>query len=175
MMYLVLLFLSATAHAAGISMVCATNPISTAFVIETKGEEVQARVIHFYGANYAPAISGTFTPSDLPLLARRAGFIAKMKDDTTFRWPLKKCKSISPERFECFGSDDKQEGKDGTLFEPFALYSTKVVEDGIVGKQENLRLTLSLYSGEEEGVVEMSYSKEDCSADPARAAAFPKK
>ena len=172
---LALLFHSAQAEAPpGLQLFCFTEPMSTSFLIETKGVEVQATVIHHYGSEYAPAISGIFTPSDLPTLERRAKFIRQMKPQMTFHWPLKACKNFGEGRFECWGTKDVQEGENGVKFEPFALYSTKVTEEGVAGKLEYLQLTLSVYASpndNEGGTVEMRYPREGCSANRLRTVA----
>jgi hypothetical protein len=165
-MFLLSFFLSTLAIAAEsptIRLTCVTEYPSTSFVIESKGKELVARVLHHHGAKYAPAISGIFTPSDLPILARRAALVEKMSADMSFRWPLSSCKKHDDFRFECFGTEDMQLGEGGAKIAPFALYSTKIREDGIAGAYESLQLTMTFdVDGERDPSIEMKYPMEAC-------------
>lgn len=171
MNYLLTLFalaLSVSAQGAeypDIKLTCVTESPSTSFVIESQGKELIARVIHHYGAKYAPAISGIFTPNDLPTLSRRAKAVEKMKNDMSFRWPLSKCKKHDDFRFECFGTDDVQEGEGGAKFAPFALYTTRVKEEGIAGALEYLQVTMSFdVDQDRDPSIEMRYPVGSCVA-----------
>lgn len=161
LLFALLLSVPAVAAEKPIALYCFTEPMSTSFMIDTVGKEVQARVMFSYGAAYAPAISGIFTPSDLPTLEKWAGYIKKMKPEMTFHWPRAKCKA-EKSRFECWGSDDVQEGEGGVPFQPFALYSTNIIEDGVAGRQEFIQVTMSVFTGNDNGTVEMKFPKEGC-------------
>ncbi len=157
---------AATAHAAEypeIKLTCVTESPTTSFVIQSQGKELVARVLHHNGARYAPAISGIYTPNDLPTLSRRAKAVEKMKDDMTFRWPLSKCKKHDEFRFECLGTEDVQEGVGGAKIAPFALYTTRVKEEGLAGTYEYLMVTMSFDVDEQrDPSIEMKYPKENC-------------
>lgn len=147
-----------------ILLTCVTEFPTTSFAISTEGDFVVARVIHHNGSGYAPAISGTFTPNDLKLLSERAELVRKMKPDMTFRWPKAKCKKLgSPLVFQCFGTDDVQEGEGGAKFEPFALYSTAKTEDGIAGHYDWISIALTFdVDGAHGASIEMTYPKSSC-------------
>jgi hypothetical protein len=146
-----------------IELTCVTEWPTTSFVVWSEGDEVLARVIHHNGSSYAPAIVGTFTPNDLPLLAERAALVKKMKNEMTFHWPRKKCKKLGELVLQCFGTDDVQEGEGGAKFAPFALYSTTRVEDGIAGRQESASVTLTFdVDGARGASIEMIYPKGSC-------------
>jgi hypothetical protein len=164
-----LLFALPLQAAAPINLTCATNPMTTSFGIRTEGEEVVATVMHSYGSRFAPAINGIFTPNDIEILAARAKLVEKMKDITTFRWPLSKCRRHNDYRFECFGTDDVQDGKDGSKIRPFALYTRRTLEDGIAGKSENLTITLSFnVDGKGDPSIAMEYPIQGCNPTYAR-------
>jgi hypothetical protein len=169
-MILALAFLlsSLTAQAAApIRLTCVTDPPSTSFGIETNGDTVEGTVVFHYGPLYAPAINGVFTPHDLGILADRSELVKKLKDITTFHWPAKNCKAHDPYRFECFGTDDVQEGRAGEKVRPFALYTTRSEEDGIAGKHTYLKVTLSFdVDGKGDPSVAMDYPIGDCAAAP---------
>lgn len=146
-----------------IELTCMTEWPTTSFVVSTEGEEVLARVVHHNGSGYAPAIVGTFTPNDLPILAERAALVRKMKNDMTFRWPRKNCKKLGEMIIQCFNSGDVQEGEGGAKIAPFALYSNARVEDGIAGRQETNSVAMSFdVDGATGASIEMIYSKGGC-------------
>ncbi|MGZ3693681.1 MAG: hypothetical protein ACXWQO_05745 [Bdellovibrionota bacterium] len=159
-----LLCLSAVAHAGDYHLVCYTDPLTSSFDISQKADsdELLGTVIFHYGTEYAPAISGIYTPHDLPLLTERAALVKEMKPTTTFHWPKKKCLIGEQGRMECFGSEDVQDGEDGVKFTPFAIYTTRISEDGIAGKFDYLRVTLSIYAGQKNAIVEMNYPLSGC-------------
>jgi hypothetical protein len=132
------------------------------FVISTVGDRVTARVVHLYGTEYAPAISGVYTPHDLPILSEQAQLIRQMKSDMTFYWPLKNCKWIGEKHFECWNTDDVEVGENGVKFAPFALYTTKISEDGPAGHLEEIQVTLTVSSGDKEARLEMRYDSQGC-------------
>lgn len=150
--------------AGDIVLTCVTEFPTTSFVVSTEGEEVVARVIHHNGSGYAPAFSGTFTPNDLKILAERGELVRKMKPDMTFRWPLSKCKKLgSPLVFQCFGTEDVQEGEDGAKIAPFALYSTAKTEDGIAGHYDWISVAMTFdVDGAHGASIEMTYPKSSC-------------
>lgn len=159
-----------------ILLTCVTEWPTTSFVVSTEGEEVVARVIHHNGSGYAPAFSGTFTPNDLKLLAERGELVKKMKNDMTFRWPKSKCKKLgTPLVFQCFGTDDVQEGEGGAKIAPFALYSTSKTEDGIAGHFDWISVAMTFdVDGAHGASIEMTYPKNGCverKMDPSMAAA----
>jgi hypothetical protein len=146
-----------------INLTCITEVPSTSFVIWTEGKDLFGRVIYHFGSRFAPAINGIYTPNDLGVLAERASLVEKMQDVTTFRWPLSKCRRHDEFRFECFGTDDVQEGKNGEKLTPFALYTTRSSEDGIGGKWEYLSVTLTFQvDGKGDPSVQMKYPKDGC-------------
>lgn len=147
-----------------ILLTCVTEWPTTSFVVSTEGEEVVARVIHHNGSGYAPAFSGTFTPNDLKLLSERAELVRKMKSDMTFRWPKSKCKKLgTPLVFQCFGTDDVQEGEGGAKIAPFALYSTAKSEDGIAGHFDWISVALTFdVDGAHGASIEMTYPSNGC-------------
>ena len=147
-----------------ILLTCVTEWPTTSFVVSTEGEEVVARVIHHNGSGYAPAFSGTFTPNDLKILSERGELVRKMKSDTTFRWPKSKCKKLgTPLVFQCFGTDDVQEGEGGAKIAPFALYSTAKSEDGIAGHFDWISVALTFdVDGAHGASIEMTYPKNGC-------------
>lgn len=146
-----------------IEMSCVSQFPTTSYLVESRGEELVVRVIHHNGTKYAPAISGIYTPNDLPILAKRAALVEKMADDMTFRWPLKNCKKHEGMRVECFGTDDVQEGKGKAKIAPFAFYTTKTSEEGIAGKWEYLNVTMSFdVNGERDASIDMRYFDGEC-------------
>lgn len=156
-------FAAQAAELPNIQMSCVTQFPTTSYLVESRGEELVVRVIHHNGSKYAPAISGIFTPSDLPILAKRAALAEKMADDMTFRWPLKNCKKHEGMRFECYGTDDVQEGRDKAKIAPFALYTTKLTQDGPGGKYDYLDVTLTFdVDSERDGSIEMRYADGEC-------------
>lgn len=156
-------FASQAAEPPSIQMSCVTAFPTTSYLVESQGEELVVRVIHHNGSKYAPAISGIFTPSDLPILAKRAALVEKMADDMTFRWPLKNCKKHEGMRFECYGTDDVQEGKEKAKIAPFALYTSKLSHDGPGGKFETVDVTMSFdVNGERDASIEMRYYDGEC-------------
>jgi hypothetical protein len=153
--------------AAPIRLTCVTDPPSTSFGVDTEGDTVAAALVFHYGPLYAPAINGVFTPHDLGILAERAELVKKLKDITVFHWPLQRCKSHDPYRFECFGTDDAQDGRGGEKIRPFALYTTRSEEDGIAGKHTYIKVTLSFdVDGKGDPSVAMDYPIGDCAAAP---------
>ncbi len=146
-----------------IVLTCVTDFPTTSFVVWTEGEFVKARVIHHNGTGYAPAIVGVFTPNDLPVLAERASMVRKMKDDMTFRWPLKNCKKLDEMVIQCFHSGEVQDGEGGAKIAPFALYSSAKEERGIAGhlKSHSVRLSFDV-DGKNGASVEMEYPEGSC-------------
>lgn len=160
--FLLLLLLPVSALAKPFDLRCFTDPLTTSFSLKEKGDQMEVQVMHSYGSEYAPGLTGTFTPHDIPLLTERAELVRKLKPIMTFHWPLKKC-SFPEGRVECFGSEDEQEGEGGVKFQPWALYTSKISEDGLAGKLEYTRITLSLYTGRKETVLKMDFS--NCLSD----------
>lgn len=155
--------LSAPAAEEPLALTCVTEFPTTSFVVWTEGESVKARVIHHNGSGYAPAIVGTFTPNDLPILAERAALVKKMKPDMTFTWPRAKCKKLGEMVLQCFGTDDVQEGEGGARFAPFALYSTAKEEFGIAGRLRSHSVTLTFdVDGQHGASIEMWYPEGSC-------------
>lgn len=157
------------AGAEPINLVCTTESLTTSFVAKTEGDQLLVRVIHHNGSQYAPAINGVYTPHDLPILAEQAKAVLKMKRVMDFHWPMKNCKRHDDLRFECFATDDVEEGEGGAKFSPFAFYSTKLVQDGIAGRYEQLELRLSFRVDGVDSAVQMPYYLEGCVAGAAAA------
>ncbi len=161
-----LLFFSTFALSAepeNIRLTCVTEVPTTTFAISTENDQVLATVVHHFGSRYAPAISGVFTPNDLPILQERAKLVEKMLPRTTFRWPLERCKKTGTWLFQCFGSKDVQEGVGGVKLTPTALYTSTTSEDGLAGKQEYLTVHLAFQvDGKGDPSVRMKYPRSDC-------------
>ena len=142
---------------------CLTEIPTTTFVVWTEGEEVLARVIHHNGSQYAPAIVGTYTPNDLPTLAKRAAAVRKMKNDTTFRWPKAKCQHLGEMGLYCTGATGTAEGEEGAKLKPWALYTSTVVEEGVAGKLESMNVSVIFdVDQDRDQSVEMKYPKGSC-------------
>lgn len=125
-----------------IHLTCVTEFPTTSFLIEQKGEEVVARVIHHNGMKYQPLWSSTITPNDLSMLEERASVMNKLSTDMSFRWPRKNCVKHGEFRFECFGTSDVQT-INGLKVEPYALYTSLVSHDNLAGKYEELKVYMS--------------------------------
>ena len=137
---------------------------STTFIIETKGDEVEARMINHNGVQYAPALVGVYTPSDLKTLVDRAVLTSKLVPDMKFHWKINKCKKHSDTRFECFGSDEIQT-LNGAKIQTFGLYTTDSVEDGIAGILKRTQVSLALFINDKSLEIEMPYFSHLCATD----------
>jgi hypothetical protein len=151
---------------------CMTEHPSTTFVIQEKEDFMEALIVHHHGSAFAPVLNGIALYRDLPIIMEQSKAVLKMQREMTFRWPMKKCKIRDDIKFECFGSDDVQEGLDGAKLKPFALYTSKITEDTLVGKWDSvsIRFTFSTDSGES-SAVDMKYPMEGCfkpKEEPAR-------
>ena len=126
---------------------------------------VLGTVIFHQGPDFAPAINGMFTPSDLAELAARAARVKKLRDQMTFAWPLENCRQRGELRFECLGSDDVQTGRNGEKIRAFALYTARIDEDGLAGRRSLLRVNLSFtVEGDGDAYVTMDYPLDNCVA-----------
>ena len=158
-----LLFSPLTVSAAPIRLACVTEWPTTSFVVREEGDTLSAQLIFHNGTEYAPVINGIYTPHDLPTLAEKAALAQKLSNQTTFHWPAKKCHGHDLHRFECFGTEDEQKGVGGEAIRPFALYTTKLSEDGIAGKYEYVSMALTFnVVGQGESAVEMRYDAQGC-------------
>ena len=130
---------------------------------------MEAKLYLHHGPEFAPVFQGIATYRDFPILQEQAKGILKLKNAMTFRWPMKKCKIIDSIRFQCFGTEEEQEGIDGAKVKPFALYSTRIWEDSIAGKLESvaLRLTFTV-DKKESSAIDMKYPAQNCSSTLAR-------
>lgn len=164
--FLLSLWLAIAAPAAPlpIDLVCVTEWPTTSFVIQEEGEKLRVELLFHSGSEYAPAITGIYTPRDLPIITERANYALVFPNYSVFRWPLAKCdKHDDPLRFECFGTDDVQNGNGGERIKPFALYTTKVSEDGIAGKLDYLKVAFTYQvNGKGDPSLEMTYDRAAC-------------
>lgn len=144
-------------------LACVTETPSTSFVIAEDGDEVTARVVFHYGAEFAPAIEGIYTPHDLEVIAKRAKLATKLGDDVTYRWPKKNCRRHDDVRLECFGASGAEAGKNGEKILPFALYSGRLTEEGIGGKWDYVTMRMSFtVDGEGDPSLGMRYQRNEC-------------
>jgi hypothetical protein len=157
------LWLALTAEAKPYQLGCMTEHPSTTFVIQEKEDFMEALIVHHHGSAFAPVLNGIALYRDLPIIMEQSKSVLKMKREMTFRWPMKKCKIRDEIKFECFGSDDVQEGLDGAKLKPFALYTGKITDDTFVGKWDSvsIRFSFSTDTGES-SAVDMKYPMEGC-------------
>ena len=150
-----------------INVECITKQFpTTSFLIRTEGKQVRAQVLHHNGTGYAPAISGTFTPNDLPLLTERAKIVEKLGKNMFFTWQLEKCKIYDEMMFKCFGSDEIQE-VNGMKVKTFGLYTSRSTMFAMGQTFNSMRVVLSLTVDGKSIDLDMPYD------DPSDCKKFP--
>lgn len=154
-----------SAEAKPFDLGCITEHPTTSFLIQEVDDQMVAKVYLHHGPEFAPVFQGIATFRDFPILQDQAKGVLKLKNAMTFRWPMKKCKVTDAIRFQCFGTDDEQDGVDGAKVKPFALYSTRIWEDSIAGKLESvsIRLTFTV-DKKESSAIDMNYPANNCSS-----------
>ena len=151
----------ALADAPKIHMACLTQPYSTSIVAETKDKELHLRVVHHNGVGYAPALSGNYTPNDIPILTERAALARKLAMDMTFIWPIEKCKKIDDIRYEC--SDSKQVlDVNGVKIKPWSIEISRFTEEFSFGTFVSNKASILLNIDGKDLFLEMRYAVGEC-------------
>lgn len=144
-----------------IDMTCVTSSYpTTSFIIQTKGDRVQARVIHHNGLKYMPIHSGIVTPNDIKMLAGASADLAKLGTDYVMTWNASNCKVEGEKRFSCFDGDDTNIA--GAKVSPWAIYTSRSVHDTIAGRYENVTMSLSLKIDGVDRSFAMDYDLSEC-------------
>lgn len=141
--------------------ICSTQFPTTTFVVQSDDQFVNLRIYHHNGPMYAPFRSGLLVPQDLKAFSEEAKVVEKMGSLVEAQWKQSQCTRKSEKLFNCFG---KIEAKtpDGMEYQPFALYSSHIQENGIAGKLEYIELTMSYDIQGKSYHIPMKYSLQDC-------------
>lgn len=146
---------------AKINWICRTEARTTTIRVETSGETVTATVGHHNGVEYAPFLTGQFTPHDLPFLKQKAEDALKLYPLMTFKFKLSSCKQKDPFVFTCLQSDEEQE-LNGIKVKTYSISASRSVEQTAQGNYATLIVRLHLGINDNQARLESNYGEEDC-------------
>lgn len=149
------------ARAENYHVICSTQLPTTTFVVQSDAEYVSLRIYHHNGPKYAPFHSGLLVPQDLKNFSEDAQIVEKMGSLVEAKWKQSQCQRKSEKLINCFGKVNS-ETPDGMVFQPFALYSSYIQENGIAGKLEYLELNMSYDLQGKSYQIPMKYLLQDC-------------
>lgn len=162
--FLFALTLAISAHAADpkdIQLTCVTQPATTAFFAGAIGEDLVVRMVNFHGMDFTPALSGNFTPHDLPTLSQYAEAARLLNSDMHFKFNLKKCVKGEGLLFECLSANEVQT-VNGAKVETIAFYTMQSTVQMVSGTYLRLMAHLTLYVNGKILAIEMPFSDGDC-------------
>jgi hypothetical protein len=142
--------------------ICATNPGSTSFAINSDGTTAKFTMIHHNGAEYSPVHRGLVTQKDTDILLYRGRLIQKLGDYVEMQWPASNCSVSDDYIIRCVEYGRPEEEINGYKVVPYSLNSEHVIEKTSIGKFEKINADLDIVF---EGIslnIPLSYSKSDC-------------
>lgn len=144
-----------------LDLICATEILTTSFVILQKDDSVDVELIHHNGAQYAPFWSGLITPNDIATISEKAQAVKDLGDDWHLQFKRSSCKATSETLFSCVGgSEEFQAG--GKKIRPWLLHVSLVGEVDVNGSYAHKNVTLGYELDEKSHQITMNYQKNEC-------------
>ena len=155
--------LAAAKFQSSFRMVCVTEFPTTSIVAEKVADEMVVQVFHHNGMKFMPLHSGIITPNDLPVMEQKAKEFAKIGDHYEFRWDVSKCERMDNEIFSCHGGKDTV--INGTIVNPFSLYTQRVTSVSDAGTFEKLNVGFLISIDKNSQNFSMGYEKYECAIE----------
>lgn len=139
---------------------CFTEPLSTSFVADDVGENLNLTVFHHNGVQYMPIHSGIITPSDLGYLKSQGEVLTKLGSDFTVSFNKKNCKSYGEWKNSCFTNEKFEVG--GLTVDSAHLTTSTSTHEIFDYVFEEIEIHLSLRIEGKSHSIPMKYAKSQC-------------
>ena len=143
-------------------LTCVTDPPTTSFVAQQRGDKVRVILAHHFGPAYAPIHRGLITGANLDTMAERARTVKETGSLIETEWPAESCAVAEDFVVRCAKADLPVQKINGSDFRPYAFDTTFVIEKNSFGKFHKVLLDFEYEVNGRSVRVPMSYDLSEC-------------